>query len=302
MARRNYLRSIQKFRSEGKNIYYLDETWANSGHHKNCVWQDTSITSAHQALKQGLTVGLKAPSGKGKRLIITHAGSENGFVSGAEDVFIGKKGTGDYHEEMDGDRFEHWFVNKLLPNIKPNSVIVMDNASYHSVKVEKIPTKSTRKAVIQGWLTDKDIPWSSDMIISELMLLVNSARHIYDVYRIDSIAEKAGHAVLRLPPYHCELNPIELVWGHVKNRIASKNKNFSLSEVKDLAEEALRNETPDMWKHSVQHVIEVESRFWAIDNITDNLMDAFIITANTGESDSSEEEEETSFTDDDQCW
>ncbi|KAG0421446.1 hypothetical protein HPB47_002659 [Ixodes persulcatus] len=33
---------------------------------------------------------------------------------------------------MDGQRFEEWFTKKLLPNLKPRSVVVMDNASYHS--------------------------------------------------------------------------------------------------------------------------------------------------------------------------
>ena len=30
-------------------------------------------------------------------------------------------------------------------------------------------------------------------------------------YVIDQLATKYGHEVLRLPPYHCDLNPIELV-------------------------------------------------------------------------------------------
>lgn len=30
-------------------------------------------------------------------------------------------------------------------------------------------------------------------------------------------------AVVRLPTYHCDLNPIELIWGIAKHKIASVN-------------------------------------------------------------------------------
>ena len=43
----------------------------------------------------------------------------------------------DYHDNINYENFEEWF-ERLLPNLEPNSVIVMDNASYHSKKVLKI--------------------------------------------------------------------------------------------------------------------------------------------------------------------
>ena len=39
-------------------------------------------------------------------------------------------------------------------------------------------------------------------------------------YVVDELALKRGITVLRLPPYHCELNPIELVWAQVKGEVA----------------------------------------------------------------------------------
>lgn len=32
-------------------------------------------------------------------------------------------------------------------------------------------------------------------------------------YAVDKMAKAAGHKVVRLPPYHCELSPIELAWS-----------------------------------------------------------------------------------------
>ena len=38
-------------------------------------------------------------------------------------------------------------------------------------------------------------------------------RDRYPAKIVESIAKNAEHATLRLPPHHCELNPIEMVWG-----------------------------------------------------------------------------------------
>ena len=52
----------------------------------------------------------------------------------------------------------------------------------------------------------------------ELYSLIVSSNPV-TVYVIDEIAKAAGHKVVRLPPYHCELNPIEMAWAQVKGYI-----------------------------------------------------------------------------------
>jgi transposase len=211
--RHRYLRSIRKHRRDNRSIIFTDETWVNAGHATSKVWEDTQVESRRQAFTAGLSTGLKGPSGKGSRLIVTHAGSRAGFVPGADMIFQAKKNEGDYHGEMNAACYEHWFREQLLPNIPTNSVIVMDNASYHSSQIELLPRRGWKKADIQAWLTKKNITWGQDMIIAELLNLVEPIRSQpqYKDKRIDKIAREAGHEVLRLPPYHCELNPIELV-------------------------------------------------------------------------------------------
>lgn len=68
------------------------------------------------------------------------------------EVFHTKKGTGDYHEEMNGLHYENWFTEKLLPRLPSGSVIIMNNGPYHSVKEEKRPRMSSLKKDIQDWL------------------------------------------------------------------------------------------------------------------------------------------------------
>lgn len=68
---------------------------------------DSDIVSSRQAFLRGLTTGLKNPS-KGRRLIVTHIGSNEGFLEDALWVFEAKKDDGDYHGEMDAHNFEKW--------------------------------------------------------------------------------------------------------------------------------------------------------------------------------------------------
>lgn len=100
--------------------------------------------------------------GKGKRLIVCHIGSDDGFVPEAMWAFESKKKTGDYHEEMDGKSFEKWFEN-ILPKPNDNCIVVLDNAPYHSRKLENIPTTASRKSDIQDWLRSKSIQFDETL-------------------------------------------------------------------------------------------------------------------------------------------
>ena len=86
---------------------YLDETWANT-----CDVCGEDVGDDPKAIG-GTKGGIRKPSGKGSRLIILHAGSENGWVSDAVLVFQSKKATGDYHDEMMSEHFGEWFHDSL---------------------------------------------------------------------------------------------------------------------------------------------------------------------------------------------
>lgn len=70
---------------------------------------DEEIESSRQAFLNGLSTGLKDPQ-KGKRLIVTHIGSTDGFLEGGGWIFEAKKTDreSDYHSEMDAHNFEKW--------------------------------------------------------------------------------------------------------------------------------------------------------------------------------------------------
>ncbi|XP_045121982.1 uncharacterized protein LOC123510713 [Portunus trituberculatus] len=221
-ARTQFLRERRRHKHPAKKIVYLDETWVNQNYTVGICWTDTASQQA---------TGIQAPTGKGNRLIILHAGTKDGFVENAELVFQAKN-DGDYQHQMNSAVFEEWFKNQLLPNIAPNSVIVMDNAPYYSVKIEKPPTSSWRKADIKDWLVNKGAQPSDELLKRELYAM-SKTYFTGNKYRIDTIAEEAGHEVVRLPAYHCFYNPIELIWGQVKSYVAQRN-TFKLAELKPL--------------------------------------------------------------------
>lgn len=292
--RRRYLRTIREYREQGRHIYYLDETWVNAGECPNKVWVDSTIQSHRDAFLKGLTTGAPNPSGKGKRLIILHIGSEDGFVPGGLLCFESKKNSRDYHDEMNGQTFYEWMEN-ILPQLRDNCVVVMDNAPYHSVNKDKSPTSSTRKADIIKWLEDKGEVVDNTMVIPELLDIVKRIKPLHNKYVIDELAKASNKTILRLPPYHCELNPIELAWSSVKNHIKMNNTTFKLPDVKNLLIEGIERVDQVMWKNFIEHTKKEEKKFWDVDNIVDEVLAAevsnltFTITGDTSSSDSDSE-------------
>lgn len=76
-----------------RHIYFLDETWVNAGDCTSKTWVDTTVRSHRDAFLKGLSTGAVNPSGKGKRLIELHIGSEDGFLPEGLLCFESKKKT-----------------------------------------------------------------------------------------------------------------------------------------------------------------------------------------------------------------
>ncbi|KAE9529194.1 hypothetical protein AGLY_011990 [Aphis glycines] len=256
--RRQYISQIRRYRQEGRTIYYLDETWVNTGDCSSRVWVDTAVKSHKDAFLKGLTTGARNPTGKGKRLIVVHIGSSQGFVDGGLLCFESKKNTSDYHDEMNGDTFFEWFCN---------------NAPYHSVKKESIPTTAWTKARIQQWLESKGVVITEPLVKIELLQKVKLIKNQFEKYVVDEEAKKQNKTVLRLPPYHCELNPIELAWSVVKGHVKTNNTTFKLNDVRQLLIDGIQRVTPEMWSNFISHTIKEEDKFWQIDFISDDILE-----------------------------
>ena len=283
--RHQFLRRMRRNRTAGRPVVYLDETWANSHDGRERTWVEDDATTG------GTKGGMRKPSGKGSRLIILHAGGEDGWIEGADLVFQSKKSTDD---AMNAERFEEWFRDQLIHNLKPSSLIVIDNAPYHSRRLEKVPTTNSRKSEMQDWLLAHNIQYPECALKCELLSLIRLSNP-QPKYVVDEMAKTFGHEVIRLPPYHCELNPIELCWSQVKGYIKKYNTKFTLSAVKDLTYEAFKKVGPEQWKKNIEHVrSKVEDHFWRADNLQEECIERFVLHIGQESDESSDEEDEDS--------
>ena len=109
-------------------------------------------------------------------------------------------------------------------------------------------------------------------------------------YRINQVTREAGHTVLRLPPYNCDLNPIELIWAQLKRHVAASNVNvsFKLKDIKWVAEDGFKTITAERWRSVCEHVKKVEADYWVRDNLCESKLEKLVI--NLAEDSSNEED------------
>ena len=172
---------------------------------------------------------------------------------------------------MNWTLFRKWFTEQLLPNIPKNSLIIMDNAPYHNVLTEEAFPKSTHSvAELQKWLTHNEIPWFKDMIKAELFELCNRSAPKPE-FAIDKLAFEQGHTILRTPPYHPELQPIETCWAVVKGHVAAQN-DFKMETVWHLLDEGFDKVSTTTIEGIINKVKKQEDSFWKEDSAHDNFV------------------------------
>ena len=258
-ARQRYLRKKRNNRAPGietdtiRPEVYLDESYVNKNHSNDFIWYSD---------EDGPWV--QKPTGKGERLIIINAITKSGWVSGSKLVFKSTRKTGDYHGQMNLDLFKKWLTEMLLPNIPKNSLIIMDNASYHNTLSEySPPTPLCSKKKIMEWLEQNKIYCRDDCLKPELVEILKKLAP-EPLYTIDEIARSHGHEVIRTPPYHPELQPIETCWGVVKNHVA-RNCDFTMNNLIEQLDSGFEKVTAKTCAKIIAKVRKIEDEFWTED-------------------------------------
>ena len=75
----------------------------------------------------------------------------------------------DYHDSMNAANFEAYFAD-LCKKLPANSVIVLDNAPYHSRNPEPYPNSKWRKPQLLDWLNEKNIKVPPKALRAEMTL------------------------------------------------------------------------------------------------------------------------------------
>ena len=262
-ARRRYLRRKRDNRSteNGTNIkrteVYLDESYVNKNHSNDFIWYSG---------EDGPWV--QKPIGKGERLIIINAITKFGWVHGSKLIFKSARKTGDYHGQMNWDLFKKWFIEMLIPNIPQNSLIIMDNASYHNtLATYSPPTFLSSKKKILEWMEQNKIFCRKDCLKAELVEILKKMAP-EPIYAIDEIARSYGHEVIRTPPYHPELQPIETCWGVVKNHVA-RNCDFTMINLSKQLDTGFDKVSDKTCTKIIAKVRKIEDEFWDDDSELD---------------------------------
>ena len=66
--------------------------------------------------------------------------------------------------------------------------------------------------------------------------------------------------------YHCELNPIEMIWAQLKLYVRQRNTTGKIKDVEKLVLEGIDSITPEDWQNCIRHVIDQENYFWEKDS------------------------------------
>ncbi len=88
------------------------------------------------------------------------------------------------------------------------------------------------------------------------------------VFKIDQLAEKFGHRILRTPQYHCELQPIESCWGVVKN-YCRDNCEFTMKSLYKHLDIGFSKVKKTTCQKLIEKVWQQEDLFWTEDTEAD---------------------------------
>ena len=144
-------------------------------------------------------------------------------------------------------------------------------------------------------MEEKGIPHEPNATKPELYQLIKQHKPDHIEYALDKKLEEHGHVVLRLPPYHPELNPIEKIWAQVKGKVASRNTTFKLRDVEKLTREEFSKVTVENWAAVCRHVDKIVEEYLRAEHVVDDAMERFVINVGNDDSEDDffEEEDET---------
>src|SRR4249920_2363394 len=119
----------------------------------------------------------------------------------------------------------------------------MANAPYHHMFLEDgVPPLSSKKVVLQQWLHENNIFFDHDFIRPQLIDFIHKNRppnvwKLDHILTMDPLYKDRNIAILRTPPYHPELQPIEKCWGVMKPYMAHHG-DFTLKGLRNNLETA----------------------------------------------------------------
>lgn len=238
---------------------YLDESYCNEHHSAQARWLCEDRVRYTK-------------SGKGKRFCIVGAGvvyKKNGkrfgeWVRSSLEFWqsdLAQHEDIDYHGNFNHGIFSRWFT-KLCASLADDyggCLIYMDGAAYHKYVENKQPTASWTRGNIMVWLAEQGVQYPNGAKKMQLLALSKENKQ-ETVYFAQRVASMHGHRVYYTPPYHPELQPIEMIWGAAKNRI-SRDPAKSISDLGDKISSSFQAVSSKTWLGAYKKVQKQEDLY-----------------------------------------
>ncbi|HEY0221389.1 MAG TPA: hypothetical protein VGC17_01045, partial [Lactovum miscens] len=243
--------------AEGKSIIvFMDETYLHQRHRLNYGWYGPDLPTKNEiqgiASKGKRVILLHALTLDGMLVVDQNPPPDDMQKEhlSAELIFEGIGDFEDYHKNINKTVFMLWITKRLIPTFKAKypgkkMILVMDNASYHHPRDKDwVATAKMTRDKLASWILPK---LSKGITIyregqakffsraslfnknskyaprfDELQAYVNSYIEEHQINRnmVQKEFDKDGFQIIYTPPYVSSLQPIELVWAHMKSYIA----------------------------------------------------------------------------------
>ncbi|CAD6200196.1 unnamed protein product [Caenorhabditis auriculariae] len=213
--RRRFLQEMRERRSKGHFFVFLDETWAFKGMTKARGWTCRNVDKWDKCRDLNAPApGPRAGKNKGKRIIIMAMLTEEGVLPGSERAFMSG------HKEPLADYHRE-----------------MTSEVFETYVDDMIP------AILQA--ANGRTP---------VIVMDNASYHSRVSIKVDAMCAEHNIDVVRLPPYHCCYNPIELTWSQLKHALCSEGTTHDdIETVRTRALDYLKGVQPDLAKKWIKH-------------------------------------------------
>ena len=252
-----YSEALQKQKEGEYVIVYTDESYVHTSHHSRRIWfrvdseEKNEVERSVGRGKRLILLHAMSKDGLLRKGDAVASGRIDEPAFNSELILEGMDVGEDYHKTMNGTTFLTWVKHRLIPSFKilypsKKMILVLDNAPYHHAKPAnwKNPNRMT-KLEIGTWLVDRGITQvklkrdGASRTFGLASLFVKGGKYsptleemqLYMKEYLDDHPElnrtllqeefhKHGYKLIFTPPYTPQVQPIELVWAHVKNYVS----------------------------------------------------------------------------------
>lgn len=139
---------------------------------------------------------------------------------------------------------KHDRCTESVPCQRGKNRSVLAAMSWSGVQASVTQLGGFKRIDFEAFLRDELLP----VLAPDSVLIFDNAR-IHHGGEITKIVEAAGCSITYLPPYSPDLNPIEMAWGWIKDKVRCATPREDAERIKEIesAIEAIPSEFPFAW-------------------------------------------------------